>query len=401
MTDGTATERPDRDARTEALSALLQTEDAGIQNASQVSMALVGIVIAYLPVSVFAVYQDEFPTGLIGYLPWPVVFLMLYQTVMIAGTSRRARSARLLEDELIKIAGMTESSRRGLVGARARNPITNLYTIVQERGDRWISRYIAALLPFLGLYALGIVYTFFMCLEAARLNPDYPARFWVVIIPVLGSVLLWSVFADSSMSYFTPRYKINIWVPVAALTGIWLQAQQSDLATPVPLLFSVLSAVLVTVATFARPLQPPGYQVILRSGVAGIVLSALAYWLVMVPTQGLRTDEPTMWANISMHLAAPLVVLLGIRAGQAALKSLSIRQVLAMMIFPIGYVITLWTANAAFAVPIPYFFLDPHQTPPGVIAVICVAVAGFYIGVGMIDRLVARRRSTVSERTDP
>src|SRR5690606_1245320 len=96
MTDRTPADGPDAEERIEALSALLQTEDAGIQNASQVSMALAGIVIAYLPVSVFAVYQADFPTGLSGFLPWPVVFLMLYQTVMLAGTSRRARSARLI-----------------------------------------------------------------------------------------------------------------------------------------------------------------------------------------------------------------------------------------------------------------------------------------------------------------
>ncbi|HLT59868.1 MAG TPA: hypothetical protein VK020_01670 [Microlunatus sp.] len=391
MTDRTPADGPDAEERIEALSALLQTEDAGIQNASQVSMALVGIVIAYLPVSVFAVYQADFPTGLIGFLPWPVVFLMLYQTVMLAGTSRRARSARLIEDELIRIAGMRPLAERGLVGARARNPITNLYTIVQERGDRWVSRYVAALLPFLGLYGLGVIYTFFMCLEASRLNPDYPTRFWVVIVPILGSVLLWSLFADSAMSYFTPRYKINIWVPVAALVGIWLQAQQPDLRTPVLLLFSVLSALLVTLASFARPLQPPGYQVILRSGVAGIVLSSLFYWSVVVPTQGLRTDEDTFWANVSMHLITPVVMIAGLVVGPARLRPLSLRQVLAMMIFPIAYVCTLWFAHARFGVPIPYFFLDPDQTSAGVVAAVCVGVAGFYVAVGMFDRVFARR----------
>ncbi len=393
MNDQPAEESADPEARTEALSALLQTEDAGIQTTSQVSMALIGIVTAYLPVSVFAVYQEGFPPVLIGYLPWPVVFLMLYQTVMIAGASRRARSARLLEAELIRIAGMEAESRRGLIGARARNPITNLYTIVQERGDRWVSRYIAALLPFLGLFALGVVYTFFMCIEAARLNPDYPTRFWVLIVPSLGAVLLWSIFADSAMSYFTPRYKINIWVPIAALTGIWLQGQQPDLKTPVLLLFSVLSALLVTAAAIARPIKPPGYQVILRSGIAGILLSSLAYWLVVVPTQGLRTEEATLWANISMHVVAPIVVIAGVRVGHSLMKPLTGRQVLAMMIFPIGYVITLWTANAAFGVPIPYFFLDPHQMAPGIIAVVCVAVAGFYVLIGLIDRLPLLRRT--------
>jgi hypothetical protein len=392
MNDQAAEGNADPEARTEALSALLQTEDAGIQNASQVSMALIGIVTAYLPVSVFAVYQAGFPPVLIGYLPWPVVFLMLYQTVMIAGTSRRARSARLLEEELIRIAGLESESRRGLIGARARNPITNLYTIVQERGDRWVSRYIAALLPFLGLFALGVAYTFFMCIEAARLNPAYPTRFWVVIVPSLGAVLLWSIFADSAMSYFTPRYKINIWVPIAALTGIWLQGQQPDLKTPVLLLFSVLSALLVTAAAIARPIKPPGYQVILRSGIAGILLSSLAYWLVVVPTQGLRTDEATLWANISMHVVAPIVVIAGVRVGHSLMEPLTGRQVLAMMIFPIAYVITLWTANAAFGVPIPYFFLDPHQMAPGIIAVVCVAVAGFYVLVGLIDRVPFLRR---------
>jgi hypothetical protein len=277
-----------------------------------------------------------------------------------------------------------------LIGARARNPITNLYTIVQERGDRWVSRYIAALLPFLGLFALGVVYTFFMCIEAARLNPDYPTRFWVVIVPALGAVMLWAIFADSAMSYFTPRYKINIWVPIAALTGIWLQAQQPDLKTPVLLLFSVISALLVTAAAIARPIKPPGYQVILRSGLAGILVSSLVYWLVVVPTQGLRTDEATIWANLSMHVAAPIVVIAGVRVGHSLMKPLTGRQVLAMMIFPLAYVITLWTANALFAVPIPYFFLDPQQTAPGFIAVICIAVAGFYVLIGRIDRLPSR-----------
>lgn len=376
------------DARASALSALLQTEDAGIQNSSQASMALIGIITAYLPVSIFAVYQQEFTPLLIAYLPWPVAFLMFYQMIMVAGTSRRARSAALIEERLVAIGGVDSLWQRGLIGSRARNPITNLYTIVQEKGDRWISRYIAALLPFLGLYALGIVYTFFMCFEASRLNPEYPQRFWAVIVPVLGSLLIWTVFADSAMSYFTPRYKINIWVPTAALAGVWLQGFQADNRTPLLLLFSVVSAVLVTIAAIARPFRPPGWAVIARSGLAGIIVATLAYWLLYVPFQGLRTDEGALWANLSMHLIVPVVLIAALISRRSPLQPMTLRQALAMMIFPLAYVAVLWGSWYAFGTEIPYVFLDPGRSPLPVFVLTCMGAAVIFVLAGLFEHLV-------------
>ncbi|TDO92700.1 hypothetical protein [Enemella evansiae] len=210
MTEQPAAEAEPERERTEALAALLSAEDTGIQNAGQTSMALIGIIAAYLPVSLFAVYQG-YGREVLAYLPLPVVLLMFFQMVQMAAMARRARSAAIVEAELVEIAGLGAPYARGLLGTPARSPIVNPYAIITQRGDRWISRYVAAGLPFFGLYAIGVACTWFLGSEAARLNPDYPNRTWTVVLPILLSLVLWSIFADSAMSYFTPRYKINIW----------------------------------------------------------------------------------------------------------------------------------------------------------------------------------------------
>lgn len=396
-----AGQRPEHEAdphqeRTEALAALMSAEDTGIQNTGQISMALIGIIAAYLPVSLFAVYEG-YGKEILAYLPLPVVLLMFFHMVQIAAMARRTRSAAIVEHELVRTAGLQGAYARGLLGTPARNPIINPYAIVAHKGDRWMSRYVAAVLPAVGLYAIGIGYTWFLCSESARLNPDYPTRLWAVILPLLLNLLLWSIFLDSAMSYFTPRYKINIWVPIAGLTGIWMQANFPTLQTEPYMYFSLHSAALLTLAAVLRPWRWSWTPVIYRAGMAGILVSSIGFWLMIFPTDRFRSPEAMVWANISMHLVLPVVALLAVWYRRSALTPLSWKQVAGVLVFPIGYGLLVLITHQVFGLPIPYSFLDPARDGLGVTIATCALTAMIFVIVASIERFVLAVRKPADE----
>lgn len=373
--------------RTEALAALLSAEDTGIQNAGQISLALIGIIAAYLPVSLFAVYQG-YGKEILAYLPLPVVLLMFFHMVQTAAMARRARSAGIVERELITIAGLDAEYARGWLGTPARNPIVNPYAIIIAKGDRWISRYIAAVLPVTGLYATGIAYTWFLCSEAARLTPDYPTRAWAVMLPILINLVLWSVFLDSAMSYFTPRYKINIWVPIAGLTGIWMQANFPMLNTEPYMYFSLHSAALLTLAAVLRPWRWPWRHVVARAGLAGILVSTIGFWVMIFPNDRFRSPEEMVLANVSMHLVLPIIVLLAIWYRHSPLVPLSWPRVAGVLAFPVLYGLFVLVMNVAFGVPVPYSFLDPTRDGLGMTIVTCSLTLMIFFVVATAERFV-------------
>lgn len=385
--------------RTEALAALLSAEDTGLQNAGQISMALIGIIAAYLPVSLFAVYQG-YGNEILAYLPLPVVLLMFFHMVQSAAMARRTRSAGIVERELVRIAGLDRAYARGWLGTPARNPIVNPYAIVATKGDRWMSRYVAAVLPAIGLYATGIAYTWFLCSEAARLNPDYPTRTWAFILPVLLNLLLWSVFLDSAMSYFTPRYKINIWVPIAGLTGIWMQANFPTLNTEPWLYFSLHSAALLTIAALIRPWRWRWHAVVARAGIAGILVSAIGFWLMIFPIDRFRSPEAMVLANVSMHLVLPIVVLLAVWYRHSPLVPLPWGQVAWVLAFPIGYGLLVLITHVGFGVPVPYSFLDPGQDGLGVTIATCSLTVMVFFVVASLERFILAVREPVEDEED-
>lgn len=385
--------------RTEALAALLSAEDTGIQNAGQISLALIGIIAAYLPVSLFAIYQG-YGREILAYLPIPVVLLMFFHMVQTAATARRARSAGIVEGELIQLAGLQHWYGRGLVGTPARNPIMNPYAIVKDRGDRWISRYVAAVLPAVGLYGVGIAYTWFLCSEAARLNPEYPDRFWTFVIPVVLIVVLWSVFVDSAMSYFMPRYKINIWVPIAGLTGIVLQANFPTLTTAPYMYFSLHSAALLTLAALTRPARWRWHDVVARAGLAGIIVATIGFWVMIFPRSGFGPAEDIIWANVSMHVVLPVVALLAVLARRSPLHPMPWRHVAWVILFPVLYALFVLVAHLGFDVPVPYSFLDPAQDGMGATVVTCVLTAIVFYVVASAERFrLALRKLLPGERS--
>lgn len=330
------TVEPNSEGRTEALAALLSAEDTGLQNAGQISMALIGIIAAYVPVSLFAVYEG-YGVHILAWLPLPVVLLMFFHMVQTAAMARRSRSAAVVEEALVLEAGLLPEYKRGVLGTPARNPITDALFIARHRGDRWLSRWTASLLPIAGLYATGVVYTCYLCAEAARLNPAYPQRTWAVILPIVLLLVLWSIFADSAMSYFIPRYKINIWVPAAGLTGIWLQATFPSLTSEPYMYFSLYSAGLITIAALTRPWRWPWHDVIARAGIAGILVSSLGFWIGVAPRAGWGAAEEMVWANISMHVVAPVVTLAAVWYRREPLTPLPWRHVGLTMLFPVAY----------------------------------------------------------------
>ncbi|NLT31113.1 MAG: Pr6Pr family membrane protein [Propionibacterium sp.] len=383
--------------RTDALAALLSAEDTGIQNAGQISLALIGIIAAYLPVSLFAVYQG-YGNEVLAYLPLPVVLLMFFHMVQTAATARRTRSAGIVERELVEIAGLGDEYRRGRLGTPARNPIVNPYAIIKAKGDRWMSRYVAAVLPAIGLYAVGIAYTWFLCSEAARLNPDYSTRLWAFALPVILNVVLWSVFLDSAMSYFTPRYKINIWVPIAGLTGIVLQASFPTLRTEPYLYFSLHSAAWLTLAALTRPWRFRWHDVVARAGLAGIIVSTIAFWVMVYPRDGLGSAEEMVWASLSMHAVLPVVVLLAVWARNTPLTPMPWRQVGLVLLFPVAYLLLVVVMHTGFGVAVPYTFLDPAQDGWAVTVATCVFTAIVVVVIASAERFVIAGRKLIGRR---
>jgi len=379
------------EGRTDALAALLAAEDAGIQNDGQTSLALVGIIAAYMPVSLFAVYQG-YGANVLAWLPYPVVLLMFFQMLQTAATTRRARSAEIVERELIAEAGLLGAYEQGIVGSPARSLITNPYAIVKQKGNRWVSRYIASVLPSIGLYGIGVAYTWYLCLEASHLNADYPARSWTVITPVLGLLALWAVFADTAMSYFAPRYRINVWIIVAGLFGIWLQAAQPEDPTPAWVYFSVHSAALITVAAILRPFRLRFQPVIARAGLAGILLVTLLFWAVIFPEQGWGEHESAVWANLFMHVVAPIMTLVATWLERRETPRLSWRGILATWVFPVFYLVLVLTMNRLIGSPIPYWFLNPEWGSLGTTILTCVGTLLFFTVVGGWERWTGLRR---------
>lgn len=402
MEDAEATEAAEEleQERTEALAALLSAEDTGIQNAGQISMAVIGIIAAYLPVSLFAVYQG-YGKEILAYLPLPVVLLMFFHMVQTAAVARRSRSAAIVERELIHVAGLDGPYSRGWLGTPARNPIVNPDFIAREKGDRWMSRLSAAVLPAVGLYATGIAYTWFLCSEAARQNPDYPLRMWAVILPVLLNLVMWSVFLDSAMSYFIPRYKINIWVPIAGLSGIWFQANFPTLNTEPYLYFSLHSAALLTLAALLRPWRWRWHDVIARAGIAGILVSALGFWLMIFPIDRFRSPEAMVWANVSMHLVLPIVVLVAVWYRHSSLAPMRWRDVALTLVFPVAYGLMVLVTHNALGVPVPYSFLDPAQSSWGVVIATCTLTVMVFLVTASAERFVLAFRKLVEDRRLP
>lgn len=376
-----------RPERTEALAALLSAEDTGIQNAGQISLALIGIIAAYLPVSLFAAYQG-YGQEILAYLPIPVVLLMFFHMVQTAATARRTRSAGIVERELVLIAGLHQHYARGQVGTPARNPIMNPYSIITDRGDRWVSRYVAAVLPAVGLYAVGIAYTWFLCSEAARLNPDYPDRWWTFVIPVVLNLVLWSIFVDSAMSYFMPRYKINIWAPIAGITGIVLQSTFPTLTTAPYMYFSLHSAALLSLAALTRPWRFRWHDVVSRAGLAGIIVASIGFWVMIFPQSAFGPAEDIIWANVSMHVVLPVVALLAVMARRTPLHPMPWRHVGWVIAFPVLYAIFVVVAHNLFHVPVPYSFLDPAQDGLGTTIVTCVSTAIVFYVVATTERFL-------------
>lgn len=386
-------EHPDK---VEALAALLAGEENAIAASGQVTLAVVGVIGAYLPVSLFAVYQG-YGNEVIAYLPLPVVLLMFYQFLHLAAAARRAESVALLEAELSRIGGVGEAYSKGRIGTRAQRPVVDLTVILRDRGDRWVSRAVAAIVPSFGLPTVGLVYTWFLCSEAARLNPDYPVRMWAFVLPVVLNVVLWTVFVDTVMSYFTPTYKINIWVVLAAVVGIWLQWNSPENQTSPWLFFSIASAALIAIVAATRPLGWRGVDAVERAGIAGILVAVIGFWALVFPNVMFGRYEASVWANVAMHIVAPLAAVLGVAARRGPMRPLSWRKALATLIFPVAWTVMVLVAHLGFGQPLPYDFLDPSRGGWAITIAVAVGAAVVFLVVANFERIVLALRGTRSQ----
>ncbi|TDO92699.1 hypothetical protein C8D81_0461 [Enemella evansiae] len=137
-----------------------------------------------------------------------------------------------------------------------------------------------------------------------------------------------------------------------------------------------------------------------RAGVAGIIVSSLGFWLLVFPDNGFGHDESQVWANVSMHLVAPVVTLLAIWYRRTPMTPLSWRQTALTLVFPLGYGAFLLIARALWGTPIPYAFLNPERSSIASTIATAVLTLLVFVLVGSAERIGLAIRGRRSRPAD-
>ena len=121
---------------------------------------------------------------------------------------------------------------------------------------------------------------------------------------------------------------------------------------------------------------------------------------MIFPEDRFRSPEEMVWANLSMHLVLPVVVLLAVWYRRSPLTPLSWRQIGWVLAFPVAYGLFVLVTHVGFGVRIPYAFLDPGRDGRGVTIATCTLTVMVFIVVASAERiLLALRRSVIGSAT--
>lgn len=182
---------------------------------------------------------------------------------------------------------------------------------------------------------------------------------------------------------------------LVAAIGVSTQfAQSEDPRFPLSY-FTVLSATLPIVCIVSTLAGNNSLRNALSyASEGGCLVSALTYWTVIAPANGIGAETPTQISNIVLHLAVPGTVFLRAifsRSAQPATRT----QRLQSIWFPALYSSVIFGVQA-YAIAPPYQFLDLRQSL--VIPLITVPTIGLaYLTLGFLTDAMARRVSAARD----
>lgn len=203
---------PRTEDRVQALSALHAADISGNESAQSATIAIVSITVAYVSItSIVLRTLTSVPIAIFCWLALPVIFLQTYQMLLAAAVTRRAASAKLIEDRLFGHACLAPLARTaiGTAGSDSVLNIADICSRLREEKKQGKQRLLTAMrlgvasLSYVGFYLIGIGFTAYDTRETwQRYDSGWPV--WAVISGVTYSVL-WMVLLAVAVYYFIFR----------------------------------------------------------------------------------------------------------------------------------------------------------------------------------------------------
>lgn len=359
----------------EALAALLASDQGGNEATLQATINIIAIVLAYLSVAFFVISDETkaIPIGVLLVLPAPVLLLQTLQMTWAAGVVGRASSAERIEKALVDSLSDTdlkERHRSGLLGARTTTRLTDI-RLTGPAGA------FAANAPYVGFYLLSAAFTIYALARAfgvagtsatLRLLCVFGTGFYMAYLSAFAVAALRS-FSIASSSDGTPMSLRLGWkgsrilgtaATFVAAIAVSLQVLQTEDPTSPWAYFTVWSAITTGTGWLLLDLGAGSRvaRVVAAAGSIGCLLSAIVYWLVLYPLNGIGIQPLTVAANLTLHLLLPVVVIARLTLGEQTWR-LDRHLSLATLLLPLAYVaVSLGPANGSQS---PYTFLRPQE----------------------------------------
>jgi hypothetical protein len=178
------------------------------------------------------------------------------------------------------------------------------------------------------------------------------------------------------------RFKLAS-LAVAGCVGLLLQVTQSEDPRPPLAYYSVLSALAVTIGVPLLLVRVPGSRIMMFASSTAVLVSALVFWALIAPSNGMGNTGAAIGATLVLHLALPGLVVLCAPLLRSPLTNSRMSAILASLTPPLVYLVGLIGFGLAHQPP-PYDFLRPAQV--GWLAVLgaSVGIAALHCVTGWI-----------------
>jgi len=148
--------------------------------------------------------------------------------------------------------------------------------------------------------------------------------------------------------------------------------------------------------------EPRGLAIALASITTYMIVTGLVYNILLRNIELPQGSEPIPWSNETLHVVAPVFLLLDLFLGPLR-RRLNWNAVVAIAVFPIVWAVYTLVRGPLVTSPItgnpywyPYPFMDPNNFANGYlgVSVYVVAIAIAIIAVGLLVVWIGRRRGT-------
>jgi hypothetical protein len=182
-----------------ALSALYQSEISANIGELQATSAIVLGLLAYLATTIF--FFDDVATRVLPLLPLGVAFACAYQMLRAAVVVRRAALARAYERRLAEIVGFKTEFDNAKLGSAFYGSLDDINVILKKpRKSGWQFKALVAVIAYLGLYGLSILYTVLVLAERWSRHGTWPSLVWT-----LGYIIIWGGLLTAAAFLFKPE----------------------------------------------------------------------------------------------------------------------------------------------------------------------------------------------------